>query len=129
MCGSLCLRSRNPGNRCARRRGSCLIVDVLIVGAGFSGLCMAMKLREAGMNSFLVIEKSEGIGGTWWENRYPGCACDIPSHLYSFSFELNPKWSRMFAGREEIQEYLEKSVERHGIRDRLRLKTQLREAL
>jgi cation diffusion facilitator CzcD-associated flavoprotein CzcO len=105
-----------------------LIVDVLIVGAGFSGLCMAMKLREAGMNSFLVIEKSEGIGGTWWENRYPGCACDIPSHLYSFSFDLNPKWSRMFAGREEIQAYLEESIERHGIRDRLRLKTRLREA-
>jgi len=90
---------------------------------------MAMKLRGAGMNSFLVIEKSEGIGGTWWENRYPGCACDIPSHLYSFSFDLNPKWSRMFAGRKEIQEYLEESVDRHGIRDRIRLKTQLREAV
>jgi len=89
---------------------------------------MAMKLREAGMNSFLVIEKSEGIGGTWWENRYPGCACDIPSHLYSFSFDLNPQWSRMFAGREEIQEYMVRSVERHGIRDQIRLKTVLREA-
>jgi cation diffusion facilitator CzcD-associated flavoprotein CzcO len=88
-----------------------------------------MKLREAGMNSFLVIEKSEGIGGTWWENRYPGCACDIPSHLYSFSFDLNPQWSRMFAGREEIQEYMVRCVERHGIRDQIRLKTQLREAM
>jgi cation diffusion facilitator CzcD-associated flavoprotein CzcO len=106
-----------------------LTVDTLIVGAGFSGLCMAMKLREAGMNSFLVIEKSEGIGGTWWENRYPGCACDIPSHLYSFSFDLNPQWSRMFAGREEIQEYMVRCVERHGIRDQIRLKTQLREAM
>lgn len=105
-----------------------MTVDTLIIGAGFSGLCMAMKLREAGMNSFLVIEKSEGIGGTWWENRYPGCACDVPSHLYSFSFDLNAKWSRMFAGRAEIQEYLEESVERHGIRDRIRLKTPLRDA-
>jgi cation diffusion facilitator CzcD-associated flavoprotein CzcO len=61
-------------------------VDVLIVGGGFSGLCMAIKLLEAGMNSFLLIEKSDGIGGTWYDNRYPGCACDIPSHLYSFSF-------------------------------------------
>src|ERR1700733_11725949 len=78
-------------------------VDTLIVGAGFSGLCMAMRLRAAGMNSFLVIEKSEGIGGTWWENRYPGCACDIPSHLYSFSFDLNPQWTRMFAGRQEAE--------------------------
>jgi cation diffusion facilitator CzcD-associated flavoprotein CzcO len=89
---------------------------------------MAMKLRKAGMNSFLVIEKSEGIGGTWWENRYPGCACDIPSHLYSFSFDLNPQWSRMFAAREEIQEYMVRSAERHGIRDQIRLKTVLREA-
>jgi len=56
-------------------------VDVLIIGAGFSGLCMAIKLLEAGMNSFLVIEKSDDIGGTWYDNRYPGCACDIPSHL------------------------------------------------
>ncbi len=103
-------------------------VDTLIIGAGFSGLCMAMKLRAAGMDSFLVIEKGAGIGGTWWENRYPGCACDIPSHLYSFSFDLNPKWTRMFAGWKEIQEYLEASVDRHGIRDRIRLHTALREA-
>jgi cation diffusion facilitator CzcD-associated flavoprotein CzcO len=105
-----------------------MMVDTLIVGAGFSGLCMAMKLRDAGMDSFLVIEKSEGIGGTWWENRYPGCACDIPSHLYSFSFDLNPEWSRMFAGWQEIQEYLERSVDRHGVRERIRFKTCLREA-
>ena len=68
--------------------------DVLIVGGGFSGLCMAIKLLEAGQKSFLVIEKSDDIGGTWHDNRYPGCACDIPSHLYSFSFEPSPDWSR-----------------------------------
>ena len=67
-------------------------VDVLIVGGGFSGLCMAIKLREAGMKSFLLLEKSDDIGGTWYDNRYPGCACDIPSHLYSFSFEPSPDW-------------------------------------
>ncbi len=105
-----------------------MIVDTLIIGAGFSGLCMAMKLREAGMNSFLVIEKSAGIGGTWWENRYPGCACDIPSHLYSFSFDLNPQWTRMFAGREEIQQYMDQSIDRHGIREKIRLNTRLHEA-
>jgi len=105
-----------------------LQIDILIIGAGFSGLCMAMKLRAAGMNSFLVIEKSAGIGGTWWENRYPGCACDIPSHLYSFSFDLNPQWSRMFAGRQEIQKYLEQSVDRHGIREQICLRTQMHEA-
>ena len=75
-----------------------LSVDVLIVGGGFSGLCMAIKLREAGMNSFLLIEKSDDIGGTWYDNRYPGCACDIPSHLYSFSFYQWPDWSRMYPG-------------------------------
>ncbi|MGB6834612.1 MAG: FAD-dependent oxidoreductase, partial [Candidatus Acidiferrum sp.] len=64
-----------------------IAVDVLIVGGGFSGLCMAIKLREAGQDSFLLVEKSDDIGGTWYDNRYPGCACDIPSHLYSFSFE------------------------------------------
>ncbi|MGA3189788.1 MAG: NAD(P)/FAD-dependent oxidoreductase [Bryobacteraceae bacterium] len=104
-------------------------VDTLIVGAGFSGLGMAIKLRQAGMNSFLIIEKSEGIGGTWWENRYPGCACDIPSHLYSFSFDLNPQWSRMFAGSKEIQEYLEQCAQRYGIREKIRFKTRLQEAV
>src|SRR5438874_434305 len=83
----------------------CEAVDVLIVGAGFSGLCMAIKLREAGMDSFLIIEKGEEIGGTWWYNRYPGCACDIPSHLYSFSFDRNPEWTRMFAEQPEILAY------------------------
>jgi len=67
-------------------------IDILIVGGGFSGLCMAIKPREAGMNSFLLLEKSDDIGGTWYDNRYPGCACDMPSHLYSFSFEPSPDW-------------------------------------
>jgi cation diffusion facilitator CzcD-associated flavoprotein CzcO len=89
-----------------------LSVDVLIVGGGFSGLCMAIKLREAGMNSFLLLEKSDDIGGTWYDNRYPGCACDIPSHLYSFSFDLSPDWSRMYPGQQEIHDYLKRCVER-----------------
>ena len=71
-------------------------VDVLIIGAGFSGICMGIQLRKAGMDLFLIIEKSDEIGGTWWDNRYPGCACDIPSHLYSFSFDPSPEWSRMY---------------------------------
>src|SRR5438034_10618429 len=69
-------------------------VDVLIVGAGFSGICMGIKLLEAGVKNFLIIEKSEDLGGTWYENRYPGCACDVPAHLYSFSFDRNPNWTR-----------------------------------
>jgi cation diffusion facilitator CzcD-associated flavoprotein CzcO len=104
-------------------------VDVLIVGAGFSGLCMGIKLLEAGMNSFLIIEKSADIGGTWWDNRYPGCACDIPSHLYSFSFAPSTEWTRMYPGQQEIHNYLKCCVERYGLAPYLRLKTRFQEAI
>jgi cation diffusion facilitator CzcD-associated flavoprotein CzcO len=103
-------------------------VDVLIVGAGFSGLCMSIKLLEAGMKNFLVIEKSDDVGGTWYENRYPGCACDVPSHLYSFSFERNPEWSRMFASQPEIYQYLKGCVQRYGLKPYIRFNTCFREA-
>ena len=106
----------------------CETVDILIVGAGFSGLCMAIQLRQAGMDSFLIIEKAEEIGGTWWYNRYPGCACDIPSHLYSFSFDRNPEWTRRYAEQPEILDYLRAAAQRHGVALRIRLKTPLREA-
>ncbi|MGC0771784.1 MAG: NAD(P)/FAD-dependent oxidoreductase, partial [Candidatus Acidiferrum sp.] len=105
-----------------------LSVDVLIVGGGFSGLCMAIKLREAGMNSFLLIEKSDDIGGTWYDNRYPGCACDIPSHLYSFSFYQWPDWSRMYPGQQEIHDYLKRCIECYGLAPHIRLKTRFCEA-
>ncbi len=104
-------------------------VDVLIVGGGFSGICMGIKLREAGMNSFLLIEKSDNLGGTWWDNRYPGCACDIPSHLYSFSFEPSPDWSRMYPGQQEIHDYLKGCVARHGLAPHIRLNTRFQEAV
>src|SRR5271157_1547508 len=104
-------------------------VDVLIVGGGFSGLCMAIKLREAGMNSFLLLEKSDDIGGTWYDNRYPGCACDIPSHLYSFSFEPSPDWSRMYPGQKEIHAYLKRCVQRHELSPNIRLNTRFHEAI
>lgn len=106
-----------------------ITVEVLIVGAGFSGLCMGIKLREAGMNSFLLIEKGDNIGGTWWDNRYPGCACDIPSHLYSFSFEPSPDWSRMYPGQQEIHEYLKGCVTRHALAPHIRLNTRFQEAV
>ena len=104
-------------------------LDVLIVGGGFSGLCMAIKLREAGMHSFLLIEKSEDVGGTWWDNRYPGCACDIPSHLYSFSFELSPEWTRMYPGQQEIHAYLKGCVEKYGLAEHIKVKTKFCEAV
>jgi cation diffusion facilitator CzcD-associated flavoprotein CzcO len=105
-----------------------IAVDVLIVGAGFSGLCMGIRLLEAGMKDFLLIEKSDDVGGTWYENRYPGCACDVPSHLYSFSFESNPGWSRMFASQPEIWQYLKSCVQRHGLAPYIRLNTRFHEA-
>src|SRR5579864_5774562 len=110
-------------------QGEEINVDVLIVGGGFSGLCMAIKLLEAGMNSFLLIEKSDDIGGTWYENRYPGCACDIPSHLYSFSFEPSPDWSRMYPGQQEIHDYLKRCVERYELTSHIQLNTRFHEAI
>ncbi len=104
-------------------------VDVLIVGAGFSGLCMGIKLLEAGMNSFLIVEKSADIGGTWWENRYPGCACDIPSHLYSFSFAPSTEWTRMYPGQQEIHDYLKRCVQHYALAPYLRLNTRFHEAI
>jgi cation diffusion facilitator CzcD-associated flavoprotein CzcO len=103
-------------------------VDVLIVGAGFAGLGMAIALRKAGMESFLVIEKGSDVGGTWRDNRYPGCACDIPSHLYSFSFDLNPNWSRMYAPQPEIWDYLRQCAKRHGVLGRVRFHTTMQAA-
>ena len=88
---------------------------VLIVGSGFSGLCMAIRLKRAGYEDFTLLERAESVGGTWRDNVYPGCACDIPSHLYSFSFELNPSWSRVYPPQEEIREYLEHCARKYEV--------------
>ncbi|MFG1942154.1 flavin-containing monooxygenase [Nonomuraea sp. NPDC048826] len=88
---------------------------IVIVGAGFAGIGMAIKLKEAGYHDFVVLEKGDDLGGTWRDNTYPGCACDVPSHLYSYSFELNPGWSRMFAPQEEIREYLRGCAAKYGV--------------
>lgn len=91
---------------------------VAVVGTGFSGLGMAVRLAERG-EDFVVLEKADDVGGTWRDNRYPGCACDVPSRLYSFSFDLKPDWSRDFATAEEIWAYLRDVAERRGVRDRI----------
>ena len=90
-------------------------VHVAILGAGFSGLGMAIRLKQHGQQDFAVIERAADIGGTWRDNTYPGCACDIPSHLYSFSFALNPRWSRMYSPQREIWNYLRHCADRFGI--------------
>jgi cation diffusion facilitator CzcD-associated flavoprotein CzcO len=79
--------------------------EVIVAGSGFSGLCMGVKLREAGIENFLILEKDKEFGGTWWANHYPGCAVDVPSHMYSFSFARNPEWTRRFACQDELLAY------------------------
>src|SRR3954469_17334596 len=93
-------------------------VDHLIVGAGFAGLCAAIKLEEDGERDFLVIEKASEVGGTWRDNTYPGAACDVPSQLYSFSFAPNPEWSMSYSPGPEIQQYLRNVAARSGTLDR-----------
>src|ERR1700742_1682538 len=87
----------------------------LIIGTGFSGLGMAIKLQQQGVD-FLILEKADDVGGTWRDNTYPGCACDIPSHLYSFSFEPKPDWKHVFSYQPEIWEYLNGITEKYGLR-------------
>ena len=96
---------------------------IAIIGTGFSGLGMAIKLKEAGYDDFVILEQSDDIGGTWHENHYPGCACDVQSALYSFSFEQNPNWSRMFAPQPEIKAYLKHCAEKYGLMPHIRLNT------
>ncbi|GAA2991855.1 NAD(P)/FAD-dependent oxidoreductase [Streptosporangium longisporum] len=93
---------------------------ITIIGSGFAGLGMAIKLKEAGYHDFVILEKAAELGGTWRDNTYPGCACDVPSHMYSFSYELNPGWSRMFSPGAEIQDYLRACADRYGLGPHLR---------
>ena len=97
---------------------------IAILGAGFGGLGTAIKLAQRG-DDFLVLERSDGVGGTWWANTYPGCQCDIPSHLYSFSFAPNPNWSRTYPKQPELRDYLRKTAEKFGVFERVRFDTEV----
>jgi cation diffusion facilitator CzcD-associated flavoprotein CzcO len=101
---------------------------VVIVGTGFSGLGMAVRLAQRGERDYLVLEKADDVGGTWRDNRYPGCACDVPSRLYSFSFAQLPSWSRDFATAPEIWGYLRATADRYAVRDRIEFGADLRAA-
>jgi cation diffusion facilitator CzcD-associated flavoprotein CzcO len=94
--------------------------SIVIIGTGFAGLCMGIRLKQAGLDSFTILERAEAIGGTWRDNTYPGAACDVPSHLYSFSFEPNPRWTRQFAPQGEILTYLHHCTDKYGLRPHLR---------
>ena len=97
-----------------------LVLDVAIVGAGFGGLCAAIRLRGSGVHSIAILERSQEVGGTWRDNVYPGCACDVPSHLYSFSFEPNAHWTRPYPQQPEIQAYILRVTDKHQLRPLVR---------
>jgi cation diffusion facilitator CzcD-associated flavoprotein CzcO len=103
-------------------------VRVAVVGAGFAGLGMAIRLAHEGIRDFVVLERADDVGGTWRDNRYPGAACDVPSLLYSFSFAPSTEWSRAFSPQPEILEYLRRCVDDHGIRPHLRFGHDVRSA-
>src|SRR5919198_4983061 len=101
---------------------------VAIVGTGFSGLGMAIRLKQTGNDDFVVLERAEDVGGTWRDNAYPGCACDVPSHLYSFSFAPNPDWSSTFSPQPEIHAYLRRVAEQEGVLAHVRFGCELEAA-
>ncbi|MGW7261983.1 flavin-containing monooxygenase [Streptomyces sp. NPDC054842] len=101
-------------------------VRVAVVGSGFGGLGAAVRLRREGVTDFVVLERASGVGGTWRDNSYPGCACDVPSHLYSFSFAPNPDWPRTFSGQDHIHAYLEHVTDLFGLRPHLRFDSEVK---
>lgn len=93
---------------------------IIIIGAGSGGLCMAIQLKQAGIDDFVILDKASGVGGTWYYNTYPGAECDVQSHLYSFSFEPKLDWSQPFAGQAEILEYLNHCADKYDVRPHIR---------
>jgi len=100
-------------------------VEVAIVGAGFGGLCLAIKLLEAGIRDFVILEKGDEVGGTWRDNQYPGAECDVQSHLYSYSFEGKADWTQRYAGWQEIQQYILDTTDKYGLRPYIRFGQQV----
>ncbi|MEU0115553.1 NAD(P)/FAD-dependent oxidoreductase [Streptomyces bobili] len=101
-------------------------VRVAVIGSGFGGLGAAVRLRQEGITDFVVLERASGVGGTWRDNSYPGCACDVPSHLYSFSFAPNPDWPRTFSGQEHIRAYLEHVADVFRLRPHIRFDSEVK---
>lgn len=105
-----------------KKQADCLVA---IVGAGFSGLGMAIKLKEAGIEDFVILEAADEVGGTWRDSKYPGAAVDVPNHLYSYSFEQGSGWSRMFAKAEEIQNYIVHTADKYNLRPKIKFNTKI----
>lgn len=117
-----------PSSQAKAANESSSSYKVLIIGCGHSGIINAVKLREAGIEDFMILEKSDRIGGTWRENTYPGCGCDVPSAFYSYSFNLNPNWSHAFSRQGEILSYMEDTFDKMGLGKNIRLNTELLQA-
>src|SRR5690348_11929908 len=102
--------------------------DVAIIGSGFSGLGVAVNLRRLGNDNFVILERADAIGGTWRDNVYPGCAVDVPSVLYSYSFAPNADWTRVYATQPELRAYTERVVDTFDLRRHVRLNSDVAEA-
>lgn len=98
---------------------------IVIIGAGSAGLCTAIHLKRMGIHDFVILEKGVGVGGTWFWNQYPGAECDVPAHLYSYSFEPKVDWSQPFAGQAEMLEYLEHVTDKYDVRPHIRFETKV----
>ena len=99
--------------------------EIIVIGAGFSGIGAAIKLEQAGFSDFVVLDEADGVGGTWHWNTYPGVAVDIPSFSYQFSFEKRSDWSRVYAPGRELKRYAEYCTDKYGVRDHMRLNTRV----
>ncbi|MBS63605.1 NAD(P)/FAD-dependent oxidoreductase, partial [Salinisphaera sp.] len=95
--------------------GAAIAHDVIVIGAGFSGINAGIRLKQQGIEDFAILERADDVGGTWRDNTYPGCACDVPSHLYSYSFEQNPDWSTTYSGSAEIHAYIQRCADKYDL--------------
>lgn len=102
------------------------ILDSIIIGTGFAGICMAIRLKQAGIDSYKILEQKDTIGGTWRDNTYPGAECDVKSHLYSFSFEPNPNWKKMYGEQKEILAYMNFCVDKYNLRYKISFNTNVK---
>ena len=128
LSGTVDGEARNAGVRRLIEEGA-RTPRIAILGAGAAGLCMAIQLLEQGISTFTLYDKAEAVGGTWRENTYPGAACDVPSHLYSFSFAPNVSWSRKFPEQPEILEYLESLTEQYDLAPRIEFGAEVKSAV
>ena len=117
-----------PATDSPQQEAASSVLTAIIIGSGFAGIGMAVALRQAGITDFIILEKNHDVGGVWRDNSYPGAACDVPSHLYSFSFESNPDWTRVFASQAEIYSYLRQCARKYALTSHIQFGTEVQQA-